>query len=137
MDSLRVTTWNVNSIRKRLRGLERLAEGERPDVVCLQETKVTDALFPAMEIHALGYEHRLIHGQKGYNGVAILSRLPIRGSGTRCWQERPDCRHGFAVIDAGKNLGEVEIHSLYIPAGGDLPDPKANPKFAHKLAFLD
>jgi exodeoxyribonuclease III len=135
--TFRVATWNVNSVRRRLPGLKRLVEVMSPDVICLQETKVVDPLFPALDCEALGYPYRLIHGQKGYNGVAILSRLPLKEPGTRCWQERTDCRHGFAVVDAGPGLGEVEIHSLYIPAGGELPNPERNPKFAHKLRFLD
>lgn len=132
-----VATWNVNSVRKRLEGLRRLVVGAAPDVICLQETKVADELFPGDAVEGLGYPYRLVHGQKGYNGVAILSRRPLIESATRGWQERADCRHGFAVVDAGGRIGPVEIHSLYIPAGGDVADPRRNPKFAHKLGFLE
>jgi exodeoxyribonuclease-3 len=134
---LRIVTWNINSVRKRLGLLGRLVEALDPDVICLQETKVTDDLFPDLAIEALGYTHRLVHGQKGYNGVAILSRRPFLKTATRPWCGRPDCRHASAVIDSGGGIGAIEVHSLYIPAGGDLADPERNPKFAHKLDFLD
>lgn len=134
---IRISTWNVNSIRIRLDGLQRLVETARPDVVCLQETKVADHLFPADAIRELGFEHQLLHGAKGYNGVAILSRRPFIETGTRAWCGREDCRHALASIDAGEGIGPIEIHSLYVPAGGDIPDPETNDKFAHKLQFLE
>ena len=82
---MRVVTWNINSIRARLPLLRMLAETERPDVICLQETKVTDDLFPVEEVRNLGYPHLEICGMKGYNGVAILSRVPITPNGRRDW----------------------------------------------------
>lgn len=103
----------------------------RPDVLCLQETKVTDELFPLEACRAMGFDHVAFSGMKGYNGVAVLSRRPIREVRTPSWCEREDCRHLVAVLD------EFEAHCLYVPAGGDIPDPELNPKFAHKLAFLD
>lgn len=133
---LTVTTWNVNSVRKRLDVLARVDDAVRPDVLCLQETKVTDDLFPHEAVAALGYPYRLVHGMKGYNGVAILSRRPFRRTGTRRWLDRADCRHAHATID-GDDGRQLTVHSLYVPAGGDDPDPVRNPKFAHKLAFLD
>ena len=74
---LRITTWNVNSVRLRLEGLARLVREVDPDVLCLQETKVRNDLFPALELRALGFEHQLLHGQPGYHGVAILSKMPL------------------------------------------------------------
>ena len=74
---LRVATWNINSLRLRLGLLGRLADELRPDVICLQETKVPDELFPADAPAALGYPHFAYRGMKGYNGVAILSKLPL------------------------------------------------------------
>jgi exodeoxyribonuclease III len=69
---------------------------------------------------------------KGYNGVAILSRLPFAAPTTRAWCNRADCRHAVAELPGG-----IELHNIYVPAGGDLPDSNLNPKFAHKLQFLD
>ena len=134
---IRIATWNINSIRIRLDGLRRLKDIARPDVVCLQETKVADHLFPADAVRELGFEHQLLHGAKGYNGVAILSRRPFIETDTRAWCKRQDCRHAFATIDAGEDVGPIEVHSLYVPAGGDIPDAAENDKFAHKLQFLE
>ena len=74
---LSIGTWNVNSVRVRLEALARLVREQAPDVLCLQETKVEDHLFPAVEIAVMGYPHQAVRGMKGYNGVAILSRLPL------------------------------------------------------------
>ncbi len=141
--SLTIATWNVNSIRRRHDGLARLVAKADPDVICLQETKVTDDLFPRHEVETLGFSHFLCHGMKAYNGVAILSKLPLISPETLNWPEAMnwnaagDCRHVCATVDAGGDLGEIEIHSLYIPAGGDIPNAEKNVKFAHKLHFLD
>ena len=74
---LRIATWNINSLRLRLTLLKELVAALEPDVICLQETKVPDGLFPAEEAGALGLPHISFRGMKGYNGVAILSRVPI------------------------------------------------------------
>lgn len=135
--ALTVVSWNVNSIRVRLDGLARMAGLLEPDVVCLQETKVADPLFPEAAVRALGFGHLAVRGAKGYGGVAILSRRPLIASGQRAWCGRADARHVFATVDGGPSIGRLDIHSLYVPAGGDIPDPEVNAKFAHKLAFLD
>ncbi|HLJ64061.1 MAG TPA: exodeoxyribonuclease III [Stellaceae bacterium] len=130
--SLTIATWNINSVRLRIDLVRRLLEEVSPDVLCLQETKSPDEHFPREAIASLGYTHMLVHGMKSYNGVAILSRRPFKAQATRGWCAREDCRHGHVTLDGG-----IELHNLYIPAGGDVPDPEANPKFAHKLQFLD
>lgn len=127
---MRIATWNVNSVRLRLDQLKEVTERLRPDVLCLQETKVVDELFPHDAFIALGFEHIAIKGMKSYNGVAIASKLPLSQIQTPQWCGRDDCRHLAATVDG------IEIHNLYIPAGGDIPDPQVNEKFAHKLAFL-
>ena len=129
---MRLITWNINSVRLRIDLVRRLLEEQQPDVLCLQETKTPDELFPRAEFEALGYRDMLVHGMKGYNGVAILSRLPFGAATTRAWCARTDCRHAIAELPGG-----VELHNIYVPAGGDVPDPDENPKFAHKLQFLD
>jgi len=130
--ALTIATWNVNSIRSRMDHLKRFVENARPDVICLQETKVVDELFPHLEIEALGYPHRAVKGMKSYNGVAILSKLPLSDVVSTPWCGREDCRHLSALLPGG-----IELHDFYVPAGGDLPDAEKNPKFAHKLQFLD
>lgn len=129
---MRITTWNINSVRIRLDLVRRLVKELNPDVLCLQETKVPDDLFPHAPFAEMGFAHRQVHGMKGYNGVAILSRLPFSGGEPlhRCGKQ--DCRHLYARLPGG-----IELHNIYIPAGGDVPDPKVNDKFAHKLQFVD
>ena len=102
-----------------------------PDVLCLQEIKVADPLFPAEALTELGFIHQAVRGMKSYNGVAILSRLPLRNIDNRNWCGKEDCRHVQAEIDG------ITVHNFYVPAGGDIPDPELNDKFAHKLRFLD
>ncbi|MBV9859896.1 MAG: exodeoxyribonuclease III [Alphaproteobacteria bacterium] len=129
---MRIVSWNINSVRLRIDNVRRLIEEARPDVLCLQETKTPDDFFPREAFAALGYRDMLVHGMKGYNGVAILSRAPLQASTTRAWCARTDCRHGIVELPGG-----IELHNIYVPAGGDVPDPEANPKFKHKLQFLD
>ena len=91
MTALQIATWNINSLRLRLKLLERLVEAMDPDVICLQETKVPDDLFPDHGPPALGYPHVARRGMKGYNGIAILSRIPILAENTAPdWCERGD-----------------------------------------------
>jgi exodeoxyribonuclease-3 len=129
---MRLVTWNINSVRLRLPLLARLAQETNPDVICLQETKVEDHLFPKDAIAELGYAHQAFVGQKSYNGVAILSRRPLGDIRVKNWCGRVDCRHVIASLEDG-----TELHNIYIPAGGDVPDPEVNDKFAHKLSFLE
>src|SRR6185437_14548724 len=128
---LTVTTWNINSVRLRLDNIRRLVADQEPDVLCLQETKVVDELFPLEAFEEMGYRHNLVRGMKSYNGVAILSRRTIAHGEYVGWCGKSDCRHAVATVDG------MEIHNFYVPAGGDEPDPEVNEKFAHKLAFLD
>src|SRR5262245_53613359 len=130
-----VATWNINSIRLRLPIVERLPQEQQPDVLCLQETKCPDELFPFEPLAALGYRHALINGQKGYHGVATIARRPIDLVETRQFCGIPDSRHLSARLSAG-GLG-ILLHNFYVPAGGDEPDPDINPKFRHKLDFVD
>ena len=131
MASIKLATWNINSVRLRAELVGQFLKTHVPDVLCLQETKVRDALFPAEIFHGLGYVHQAINGQKGYHGVAILSRLPFRKTDALSFCGKDDTRHVSAHFEAG-----LELHNLYVPAGGDIPDVKRNPKFAHKLDFL-
>ena len=134
----RLATWNINSVRLRMPLVEQFAKRYKPDVICLQETKCRDAEFPSSDFKRIGYPHLAINGQKGYHGVCIASRLPIGDIEKRGFCDMGDARHICVTFEAG-TLGRdpISVHNFYVPAGGDEPDPDANPKFAHKLAFLD
>ncbi|WP_421725644.1 exodeoxyribonuclease III [Bauldia sp.] len=133
--SLTVASWNINSVRLRSRQVGLFLDRYRPDVLCLQETKCPDNRFPLKPFRARGYSDVLLNGQKGYHGVATLSRRPFLATNKRDFCGKGDARHAAVTIpDAG---GEVTLHNVYVPSGGDVPDPTVNDKFAHKLAFLD
>lgn len=102
-----------------------------PDVICLQETKTPDEHFPCDVFNSAGYDHQHFHGMKGYNGVAIISRVPIGNPQIYNRVGKEDCRHISVCVD------DFELHNLYIPAGGDEPDREINEKFGHKLDFVD
>ena len=130
----RLATWNINSVRLRIGLVEKLLKEHQPDILCLQETKCPQGQFPSKSLHELGYRHIAEFGQKGYHGVAIVSRLPFVDQHSRDFCKKGDCRH-VSVRFEGKL--PFTLHNLYVPAGGDEPDPKINEKFAHKLSFLD
>lgn len=126
-----LATWNINSVRLRAPIVEQLMSIEAPDVICLQECKSPVEKIPMEGFKALGYEHVVARGQKGYNGVAILSKLPIKDTGDRDWAGLGHARHVSAQLENG-----VTIHNFYVPAGGDKPDREVNEKFGQKLDFL-
>lgn len=131
----KIATWNINSVRLRMPIVARYLQEHRPDVLCLQETKCRDSEFPYSSFRELGYGNIEIHGQKGYHGVAIVSRRPLTESRRRDFCAKGDARHlGVGVTVGTRN---IELHNFYVPAGGDEADPEINPKFAHKLAFFD
>jgi exodeoxyribonuclease-3 len=133
--TLRIATWNINSLRLRLPLMHELVAALDPDVICLQETKVPDDLFPHQAKVELGYPHAAWRGMKGYNGVAIFSRRPIEVLDLAPdWCGKGDCRHLAVSVDA--QGGPVELHDFYVPAGGDIPDRELNPKYGHKLDFI-
>ena len=128
---MRITSWNINSIRLRIKSVTAFLERSDTDILCLQEIKCSSDQFPKNAFRLAGYEHFAIKGQgDGRHGVAIVSRLPLDEI------DMPHlCRenHSRAV---GVLCEGVRVESLYVPAGGDVPDVKINPKFAHKLEFL-
>lgn len=126
-------TWNINSVRLRLPLLLQLAEEVQPDVICLQETKCPDEAFPHKALAAAGFEHRHIYGMKGYNGVAILSKQPFTHAQKPQHVGLDDCRHAHVTL----HQSGLHVHCLYIPAGGDIPDRTQNPKYGHKLDFVE
>jgi exodeoxyribonuclease III len=135
---LTLTTWNINSVRLRIDLVAKFIKAVRPDILCLQETKCPDDAFPRKRFKRLGYEHVALNGQKGYHGVVVLSRLPFDSSAMQTFCGKSDCRHASIVLSERAGLRDpITLHNFYVPAGGDVPDPAINPKFAHKLAFLD
>jgi exodeoxyribonuclease-3 len=128
---MKILTWNINSVRLRIDLLLRVMKETAADIIALQETKTPDEFFPFDAIKNAGYVHIHAHGMKGYNGVAILSKIPFQKTNIHHRVGREDCRHIAA------DFGKFELHNLYIPAGGDIPDPEANDKFKHKLDFVD
>ncbi|MEP9366133.1 exodeoxyribonuclease III [Xanthobacter sp. VNH20] len=136
--SLTVCTWNINSIRIRLDLVKAMVELLKPDVLCLQETKCQDDKFPLAAVRDLGFPHIALNGQKGWHGVATLSRLPFEAIERQEFCAKGDARHIAVTLGASAGLSApVTVHNFYVPAGGDIPDPELNEKFAHKLAFLD
>lgn len=132
---LRIATWNINSVRLRAPQIVRFLDEQAPDVLCLQEIKCIDDAFPSAAFRKAGYEHQAVNGQKGYHGVAIISRLPLTEVNRRGFCGKSDSRHISAVLASVP--GQPVVHNFYVPAGGDVADPEVNDKFAHKLNFLD
>jgi len=129
---MRIATWNVNSVRSRLEHLVAYLGEAKPDVLCLQELKCTDDQFPRAEVEAAGY-NVATHGQKSYNGVAILSKRPVevtRGLPGDSSDEQARYIEALVPTDAG---GVVRVASIYLPNG----NPVETPKFSYKLAFMD
>jgi exodeoxyribonuclease-3 len=129
-----VATWNINSVRLRIRMVLKFLRTHEPDVLMLQEIKCTDDQFPRKAFARAGWPYHAVSGQKGYHGVAIVSRRPLSNISTRGFCDIDHCRHIQADVELG--FGPITLHNFYIPAGGDEPDPEINWKFRHKLDFL-
>ncbi|HKL56189.1 MAG TPA: exodeoxyribonuclease III [Roseovarius sp.] len=129
--SFTLATWNINSVRLREGLVARLMEDEAPDILCLQECKSPVDKIPLERFRELGYGHMVARGQKGYNGVAILSKLPIEDAGDMDFASLGHARHVAGRLENG-----VTIHNFYVPAGGDVPDRQKNEKFGQKLDYL-
>ncbi len=132
---MKITTWNINSVRLRMPIVAKFLREHAPDVLCLQETKCRDAEFPHSGFRELGYDQIVINGQKGYHGVAIIARVPLSEIGRHDFCDVGHARHlGVRVLEDDKSFA---LHNFYVPAGGDEPDREKNPKFAHKLDYID
>ncbi len=129
--SFTLATWNINSVRLREGLVARLLQVELPDILCLQECKSPVELMPLTAFAALGYSHVVARGQKSYNGVAILSKLPITEVAAHDFASLGHARHIAGRLENG-----VTIHNFYVPAGGDIPDRAQNEKFGQKLDYL-
>ena len=129
---MRIATWNVNSIKQRMdNALAWLAE-RRPDIVCLQETKCVDDAFPRLEFESLGYNVAL-HGQKTFNGVAILSTLPFDEVTPRLPGSHEDDHARFLEALISIKDGVLRVASIYLPNG----NPPGGEKYSYKLKWMD
>ena len=133
--ALSITTWNINSVRLRLPIVEQFIGLAQPDILCLQEIKCLNEQFPAEPLRALGYEHIILHGQKGYHGVAIVSKIPLIEDHRQDYCGVGDARHISAIFE--RQGRRIRLHNFYVPAGGDEPNRDINPKFGHKLDFVE
>ena len=129
--SFTLATWNINSVRLREPIVLKLLKEEAPDVLCLQECKSPIDKIPREGFNSLGYIHMVARGDKGYNGVAILSKIPMEESSAQDFAGLGHARHIAGRLENG-----VTVHNFYVPAGGDLPDRKINEKFGQKLDYL-
>ena len=132
---MRIITWNINSVRLRINLIEKLIATEKPDILCLQETKCPNDQFPYKAFYTLGYEYIVINGIKGYNGVATISKMPLINTHRIDFCDQQDGRHIEVVFNY--DGFPCRLHNLYVPAGGDEADRDINIKFAHKLDFLE
>lgn len=128
---LKIASWNINSVRLRAPQVVNFLQQEKPDILCLQEIKCRNDEFPAAAFIKAGYAHHMVRGQKGMHGVAIISRHPIKELPTPNFCPHEEARTALASING------LNICNVYVPAGGDEPDTNINPKFAHKLDFLE
>jgi exodeoxyribonuclease-3 len=124
---MKIATWNVNSIRARLPRVRAWLEQNRPDVLCIQESKVEDEKFPRAEFESLGYQCT-IYGQKTYNGVALLSLAPPENVGKGLPDDGPDSHRRLI---AGTFNG-IRVVNVYVPNGEAIDSPK----FPFKLEWL-
>ncbi|WP_105384527.1 exodeoxyribonuclease III [Neorhizobium alkalisoli] len=130
-----ISTWNINSVRLRMPIVEQFLVRYKPDILCLQEIKCQEPEFPLQPFKDLGYQHIIIHGQKGYHGVATVSKIPLLEDHRQNYCGVGDARHISAIFERGSR--RVRLHNFYVPAGGDEPDRTVNPKFGHKLDFVE
>jgi exodeoxyribonuclease-3 len=131
-DTLKIASWNINSVRFRIGIVEQFLNEAAPDILCLQETKTVDETFPADAFRRLGYKYQVLNGQRMHHGVAIVSRIPIAEDDRLDWQANGEARHVGVRLENG-----LRLENVYVPAGGDIPNRDLNPKFGQKLDFVE
>src|ERR1700690_3788243 len=129
---MRIATWNVNSVRQRMESLQAWLKERQPDIVCLQEIKCTDDAFPREPIKALGY-NVAVHGQKTWNGVALLSKLPFDEVAPGLIGDDGDMQARFLEALVSTRTGGLRGGSLYLPNG----NPPDTDKYTYKLKWMD
>lgn len=127
-----IATWNVNSVRTRLQHLLSWLREDAPDIVLLQEIKCVDEQFPRMEVEDLGYNVET-HGQKSYNGVAILSKFPIEDVVRGLPENDEDEQSRYIEAITTTPCGLFRVASVYVPNGSTIEDEK----YQYKLRFLE
>lgn len=135
LSSVKIISWNINSIRLRINLLHKFIKDVKPDIICLQETKVTNNDFPISDIKKMGYKYIEFDGEKSYNGVCIISKIPlinILKTDILNYGHKRYIKADFII-----NNKIYHLHNFYVPAGGDVADIIENPKFDHKIKFLD
>ena len=129
---MRIATWNVNSVNQRVDSLTAWLKAREPDVVCLQEIKCQDAGFPREPLEALGY-NVVTHGQKTFNGVAILSKYPLEDVTRGLPGDDSDVQSRFITATVSAGAGAVKVACLYLPNG----NPTNTEKYPYKLKWMD
>jgi exodeoxyribonuclease-3 len=129
---MRIATWNVNSVKQRLDHLVKWLGTEQPDLVCLQETKCVDDAFPREPIEALGY-NVAVHGQKTFNGVAILSKRPFDQVTPRLPGDDFDDHARFLEATVSTTAGIVRVAGIYLPNG----NPATTDKYTYKIRWME
>ena len=129
---MRIATWNVNSIKQRVDNAVAWIREREPDIVCLQETKCVDEAFPREPFEALGY-NVAVHGQKTFNGVAILSKLPFDEVTPRLPGEDGDDHARFIEAVVSTPSGVVRVASIYLPNG----NPTGTEKYDYKIKWME
>ena len=129
---MRIATWNINSIKQRMDNLTAWLSERRPDIVCLQETKCIDEAFPREPLQELGY-NVAVHGQKAFNGVAILSRFPLDDVTARLPGDDEDDHARFLEAVVSTSRGALRLASVYLPNG----NPPDTDKYTYKIRWMD
>jgi exodeoxyribonuclease-3 len=129
---MRIATWNINSIKQRMDCVTAWLAERQPDIVCFQETKCMDDAFPREPLEALGY-NLAIHGQKGFNGVAILSKVPFDEVTPRLPGDEADEQARFLEASVSTSTGVVRVVSIYLPNG----NPPDTEKYTYKIKWMD
>ncbi len=129
---MRIATWNVNSIRQRLDSLQAWLKEREPDIVCLQEIKCQDDAFPREPLEAMGY-NVAVHGQKTFNGVALLSKLPFDEVAPGLIGDDANVQARFLEALVSTKTGVVRVVCLYLPNG----NPAPGDKYDYKLKWMD
>jgi exodeoxyribonuclease III len=129
---MRIATWNVNSIKQRMDNLTSWLSERQPDIVCLQETKCVDEAFPREPLESLGY-NVAVHGQKTFNGVAVLSKLPFDEVTARLPGEEGDDHARFIEAVVSTERGALRFATIYLPNG----NPPNTDKYTYKISWMD